>query len=100
MGRGKRADVENDHVDEQIEQKDNERKKECWTVPLLHASWLRVDVMGVLGVRFTYVIQSPYRHFRWRCNNNRHNTLNGRVTSSAYSENDEKAREAISEAGL
>jgi hypothetical protein len=28
VGWGKGADVENDHVDEQIEQKDNERKKE------------------------------------------------------------------------
>jgi hypothetical protein len=38
VGWGKGADVKNDHVDEQIEQKDNEREKECWTVPLLRAS--------------------------------------------------------------
>ena len=73
-------------------------------VPLLRASWLRVDVTGVLGVRIRikYVIQSPHWHFRWRCNNNRRrNTFNGgRVISSAYSENDEKTRETISEAGL
>jgi hypothetical protein len=99
--RRKRADVENDHVDEQIEQEDNEREKECWTVPLSRASWLRVDVTGVLGVRSTHVIQSPHWYFRWRCNNNRrNNTLSGRVISSAYSENDEKTRETISETGL
>jgi hypothetical protein len=97
VGWGKRADVENDHVDEQIEQKDGEREKEYWTVPLLRASWLRVDVTGVLCVRFPYAIQSPHWHFGWPCNDNRHN---GRVISSAYSENDEKTREAISETGL
>jgi hypothetical protein len=58
---------------------------------------VRVDVTGVLGVRFAYVIQSPHLRFGWRCNNNRRNTLDGRVISSAYSENDEKTRETISE---
>ena len=98
MGRGKRADVENDHVDEQIEQKDNKREKQCWTVPLLRASWLRVNATGVLGVRFTYVIQSPHWYFRWWFNSNRRNTsLNGgRVISSAH----EKTRETISKTGL
>lgn len=100
MGRGKRAEVENDHVDEQIEQKNNEPEKECWTVPLSRASWPRVGVTGVLGVRFKYVIQSPHWHFRWWCDNNRHDSLNGRVIPSAYSEKDEKARETISETGL
>ena len=60
---------------------DHEPEIECWTVPLLRASWLRVDVASLLGA---YVIQSPHWHFRWRCNNNRRNTLNGRVISSAY----------------
>jgi len=95
--RGKRAYVENYHVDEQVEQKDDEREKECSAVPLLRASWLRVDVTGVLGVRFTYVIQSPYWHFRWRSNNNRCNALNGQVISSAK---EKKSRETVFEAGL
>jgi hypothetical protein len=56
---------------------------------------LRVDVTGVLGVRFAYVIQSPHLRFGWR-----RNTLDGRVISSAYSENDEKTRQTTSETGL
>jgi hypothetical protein len=48
--RGKRADVENGHIDEQIEQKDDEREKQCSTVPVLHASRPRVDVTCVLGL--------------------------------------------------
>jgi hypothetical protein len=100
VGRGKRADVENDHVDEQIEQKDHECEKECWTVPLLRAGWSRVDVTGVLGVRFGYMTQSPHWHIRSRCNNNRRNTLNGGVISSAYSEDKEKTCETISDTGL
>jgi hypothetical protein len=98
LRRGKRADVENDHIDEQVEEKDNERKEEYSTVPIMRASWWRVDVTGVLDLRSTYVVQSPHWHLRWR-RNNRHNTLNGGGLSSASSER-EKSLETISHAEL
>ena len=62
--RGNRADVERDHIDEQVEEKDDERKKECPTVSLMRASWRRMVVTVMLGLRSTYNAQSPHWGFR------------------------------------
>ena len=85
--REKRADVEHGHIDEQVEEKDDE---ECSAVSLMRASWRRVIVTAMLSLRSTYTVQSPHWRFRWRRCNNRRNMLNGRVAFSANSELDEK----------
>ena len=54
-------DVENDHVDEQVEQKDSQRGALCLTVPLLSASlWHRLDVaITVNGTLLADIERSP-----------------------------------------
>ena len=59
-------DVENDHVDEQVEQKDGQRRALCPTVPLLSASlWGRLEVAITLnGPLLTDIERSPGRQVR------------------------------------
>jgi len=61
MGEFIQVDVENNHIDEEVEQKDGQRRASCSTVPLLSAGlWRRLEMTITLnGPLLTYIERSP-----------------------------------------